>query len=125
MYHGIGKGELTDFNRITIHFTFNVVLERQQSNVNGIFQLQLLGISLLQKGLGLGRALANGRGLPGEIAARGVNLVQHGASLVNSSRLCCLLHFLTLLDLGLLLFGIDALVPAGNQHTDAIWSNTS
>src|SRR4051812_32622615 len=115
--------ELTNFYRVTIHLTLNRLLERQKRNVNGILQLQPFGVPLLEESLGASCVFTDGCGLPRVVAAAGIDLIQTGTALVNTAGLGgWLLLGVVLLCLSL---GLNTLVPARNQQTDTVRTNTT
>lgn len=57
----------TNFDGLSIHLALDRFLQRQQRNMHSILQLQVLFISLLEKGLRAGGAFANGGGFPWEV----------------------------------------------------------
>lgn len=57
----------TNFDSFSVHLALDRFLQRQQRDMHRIFQLQVLFISLLKKGLCASGTLANGRGFPGKV----------------------------------------------------------
>lgn len=67
MYKLLRGATSTNLDGFTIHLALNRLLQRQQRNMHGIFQLQVLFISFLEKGLCAGGTLPDGSGFPWEI----------------------------------------------------------
>lgn len=120
---------ITYLDRLPIHLTLNGLLQGQQSNMDRIFKLQVVFVSLLQKSLGAGRTLPNGSGFPREVAATWIHLVKTRPALEYPSRLprrlyllCLRLQALIGQFLGLRL---DAIIPTRNQQTDTVRPHAS
>lgn len=116
--------KLTDFYCVAVHLALNRFLERQQRNVNSVFQLKSLSVSLLKERLSARCVFADRCSLPRVVAATGIDLVKTGATLLDTTGLAgCLLLGIVLL--GLFRLGLNALVPARYQQTDTVRPHTS
>eukprot|EP00416_Gambierdiscus_australes_P016232 CAMPEP_0171066910 /NCGR_PEP_ID=MMETSP0766_2-20121228/7687_1 /TAXON_ID=439317 /ORGANISM="Gambierdiscus australes, Strain CAWD 149" /LENGTH=196 /DNA_ID=CAMNT_0011523107 /DNA_START=60 /DNA_END=650 /DNA_ORIENTATION=- len=85
------------------------LLQRQDGNVDGVLELHILAVPLLQEGLCIHMVLSDRRGLPAEVGAGWVNLEELWAAVVtardherdaegpHAARLCELLHHCGLL----------------------------
>ncbi|CRK28898.1 hypothetical protein BN1708_015376, partial [Verticillium longisporum] len=102
--------ELTNLDRLAAHFSLDCLLEGQKGNVHRVFQFQSLCVPLLEERLRRRRTLANGSRLPREIAARRVNLVQHGPALQNTAGLATGLLLLAFGSLLLLILRLSSLL---------------
>jgi hypothetical protein len=117
----------TNLDGLPVHLPLNRLLQRQQRNMHSIFQLQALGIPLLEKRLRAGSALPNRRSLPGKVTSTGINLVQARPPLQDPSRLArCLFSLrVRLALLSLLGLRLDPIIPARYEEADAVGSHAA
>ena len=71
-----------DLHVVLVHLALKALLEGQDGRVHGVLQLELLVEPLLEERLAVDEVLAHGRGLPGEVGARGVALEEVGLALL-------------------------------------------
>jgi len=68
-----------------LQLALKALLESEDGGVDGVFKLGVVTEALLEEGLGILHVFADGAGLPGEIGARRVDLVQLRSVAVKAS----------------------------------------
>ena len=67
-------------DRLLRHLPFETLFERQQGGVDSIFERDILIVTFLQEGFRVDHVLADRRGFPCPVGARGVDLVKGRAA---------------------------------------------
>ena len=76
----VGLGDDAHLDVFRRHFALESLPQSEEGGVDGILELHVVLVALLQKGLGVQVVLADGGGLPTEVGTGGIDLVELGGA---------------------------------------------
>ena len=76
----VGLGDDAHLDVFRRHFTLETLPKSEEGGVDGILELHVVLVALLQEGLGIQVVLADGGGLPTEVGTGGIDLIELGGS---------------------------------------------